>query len=122
MPGTRTSYLEAIAEIFSTGDVRPAPQLFADCYVDHQRPDWLDADGPDEFVAIVRSARSSLPELHVSVSGDPLRHADLEVAILHWVSQLPEGPIIERDTVETVRIEDGRVAEHWGLEIRSTTR
>lgn len=122
MPSARTSYLEAIAEIFSIGDVGMAPQIFADHYVDHQRPDWLTVDGPEEFVAIVHSARSSLPDLEVSVSGDPVRHEDLEVAILHWVSRPSEGPVVERDTVETVRIEDGRVTEHWGMEIRSTGR
>lgn len=32
------------------------------------------------------------------------------------------GVAVERDTVETVRIEHGKVVEHWGLEIRSHGR
>lgn len=122
MPSARTSYLEAIAEIFSTGDVGMAPRIFADHYLDHQKPDWLEVDGPAEFIAIVHSARSSLPELEVFVSGAPVRHADLEVAILHWVSRPSGGPVVERDTVETVRIEDQKVVEHWGMEIRNNAR
>jgi predicted SnoaL-like aldol condensation-catalyzing enzyme len=115
-------YLTRIAQIFSTGDIEAVGQLFAADYRDHQRPDWLNVDGPTEFIAIVMSARSALPNLHVWVAGAPLRQDDLEVALLHWSSQAGDGRTVERDTVETLRIESGRVAEHWGIEVRSTTQ
>lgn len=119
MRSGQAAYLAEIAQIFSTGDVRLVHEIFADTYVDHQRPDWIDFDGPAEFIAIVESARSSLPDLRVQLVAEPIRHQDLEVAILRWVSRSADEVVVERDTVETLRIENGQVAEHWGVEVRS---
>lgn len=81
----------------------------------------MDLDGPAEFVAIVEGARSSLHNLQVILVGASIRHDDLEVAVTHWSGVTAQGDIIERDTVEALRIVHGRVAEHWGMEIRTSS-
>ncbi|MFT3944551.1 MAG: nuclear transport factor 2 family protein [Ancrocorticia sp.] len=119
---TADTWLEKIAEIFSSGDVRTADAIFAENYRDHQKPDWITYDGPAEFIAIVESARASLPNLSVRVIGGPYRCGQLEIAVLQWFSEAVDGTIIERETVETIRCEDEKVVEHWGTELRNITR
>lgn len=121
MRSPEDSYLSQIAEIFSTGDVDEVVRVFAPDYVDPQRPAGMDLAGRAEFVAIVKGAPTSLPNLHVSLAGECIRHDDLEVAVMHWSGRAADGYLIDRYTVETVRIEGGHIAEHWGMEVRTST-
>jgi predicted SnoaL-like aldol condensation-catalyzing enzyme len=108
-----------IVEIFNTGDLSEVGSLFSSEYVDHQRPAWLDATGPEEFKQIVLGARRSLPNLHVMIEA-LIAEGDTVVVRLHWHSTHPAGKIIDRETIDMLRFVDEKVVEHWGAEAWAT--
>jgi SnoaL-like polyketide cyclase len=110
---------DALAAAFSTGTAGAARPLFSADYLDHQRPEDCDLIGPDEFTAVVAGARRSLGELAVRVASAVTWADDLGVAVLAWRGRDGTGAVVERETVETLRLDaTGKIAEHWGLEIR----
>jgi predicted SnoaL-like aldol condensation-catalyzing enzyme len=115
----RGDIFDALAAAFSTGEVEVARGLFSADYLDHQRPDDMDLIGPDEFTAVVAGARRGLGELTVRVASAVTSAGDLCVAVLAWRGRDRSGAVVERETVETLRLDAaGKVAEHWGLRVR----
>lgn len=98
--------------MFSTGDTTAADGVFAVSYVDHQKPLWVQHEGPAEFRVIVELARRTLPGLTVRVADTVIGDGDTVAARLVWVSDCGV-----RETLEMLRVEDGKVAEHWGAEV-----
>jgi predicted SnoaL-like aldol condensation-catalyzing enzyme len=98
-----------IVEFFNTGDTKDVAQVFGEGYIDYQKPEWFTVDGPEEFAQIVELARNSLPNLKVSIVGKLISEDDMIVGRLKWLSD--KG---ERETIEMLRIDDGRFVEHWG--------
>jgi hypothetical protein len=115
----RDDIFDALAAAFSAGEVEAARALFSEDYLDHQRPDGSDLVGPDEFTAVVADARHSLGELAVRVASPVTWAGELCVAVLAWRGRDRSGVVVERETVEALRLDaTGKVAEHWGLEVR----
>jgi predicted SnoaL-like aldol condensation-catalyzing enzyme len=100
-----------IVEMFSSGDISQADEIFSSNYLDHQKPEWIEEDGPGEFKKIVASARKSLPNLTVNIVDGFIVDGDKVACRLSWFSDNAE-----RETLEILRIESGKVAEHWGAE------
>lgn len=100
-----------IVDMFNTGDVSAVNETFGPDYIDHQKPEWLTVNGPEEFVEIVKLARTSLPNLKVTVSGTLISDTDTVVGRLLWTSD--KG---QRETIEMLRTHDSKFAEHWGAE------
>jgi len=107
--------LQQVVTTFNTGDTVGAWRAFSLEYVDHQKPAFIDTDGPEEFAAIVALARRSLPNLQVSIE-DVIVEGDKLAARLRWHSADAQGRTIDRETIEILRFSNGRVAEHWGAE------
>lgn len=119
----RDDIFDALAAAFSTGTVEVARGLFSVDYLDHQRPEGSDLIGPDEFTAVVTGARGSLGELAVRVASAVTWADDLCVAVLAWRGRNRSGAVVERETVETLRLDAvGKIAEHWGSEVRCRQR
>jgi len=117
-PDFRRWLLQQVVTMFNTGDTTSAGQAFSSGYVDHQKPAFLDADGPEEFVTIVALARGSFPNLHVSIE-DVVVEGDKLAARLRWHSVDVEGRASARETIEILRFENEHIAEHWGAEASS---
>ena len=100
-----------IVDIFNSGNTSEVASIFTHDYLDHQKPEWFTVDGPEEFAQIVKLARDSLPNLKVTVEGSLIADGDMIAARLRWFSD--KG---ERETLEILRISDGKFAEHWGAE------
>jgi len=111
--------LNQIVHAFNTGDTTGAPRIFSPDYVDHQKPPFIDANGPEEFVAIVNLARNSLPNLEVTIK-DVIADGDKLAARLRWHSVDDHGRTVDRETIDILRFLDGLVIEHWGAESWST--
>jgi len=110
---------EVLALAFSTGELDEAGPLFRPDYFDHQQLEGSDLKGPEEFTAVVTGARRSLDDLAVRVRSPVTRADDLAVAVLGWRGRDRSGALVERETVEVLRLDvSGRIVEHWGLEIR----
>lgn len=103
--------MRKIVKIFNTGDLTEVDSLFSSNYLDHQRPSAMKKKGREEFKAIVLLARKDIPSLKASII-DMISEKDKVVARLKW-----HGKKINRETIDILRIGQGRVTEHWGAEI-----
>ncbi len=110
--------LQHIVDMFSSGDVTYADAVFADTYIDHQKPEGWDEVGPGEFKKIVALARGHLPNLTVTVA-DSLIEGDKIAARLKWVGDDARGMRVERETLEVLHLREGKVIEHWGAQVRA---
>lgn len=104
--------IKKIIEMFNTGDTNGVSSIFSLSYIDHQKPDFIKTDGPEEFKEIVRLARRSMPNLIVKMSKHDFRANKIVVEFI-WRSK--KG---ERKTKETLLVSNGKVEEHWGKEIK----
>lgn len=100
---------ESLAIIFSNGDVSSVDGLFAPDYVDHQRPEWMNETGAEEFKAIVKLARDNMPNLSVTIEGPIIADANMVAGRMLWQSDRQK-----RETIEILRISNGAFVEHWG--------
>jgi len=117
---TNKMFLEKVVDIFNTGDLSEVDNLFADNYIDHQKPEYIKVDGAEEFKQVVTGARKSLNNLHVSIihqSSDD----NMITGRLNWKGLNANGQNVERETTDTLRIENNKVVEHWGVEEWSKT-
>jgi len=108
---------ERIVSIFNSGDTSKIADIFTHDYLDHQKPEWFTVDGSEEFAQIVKLARDNLPNLKVAVVGPVIADGDMVAARLSWSSDKNE-----RETLEILRIEDGKFAEHWGAKAWETPK
>jgi predicted SnoaL-like aldol condensation-catalyzing enzyme len=107
--------MQQIVEMFNSGDVSDADRIFSPEYEDHQKPEEWDISGPEEFRQIVTNARRVLAHLHVTIE-DLIAEGNRVAARLRWSSVDHAGAKMERETLEVLRIENGKVIEHWGAE------
>lgn len=107
--------MERVVAAFNTGDLSEIDSLFSGTYIDHQRPPWIEHDGPEEFKNIVMDARRSLPNLRVTI--EDLITTDTAVAgRLVWHSVTSDGRSVRRETIEILHFKGGLIVEHWGAE------
>lgn len=99
--------------IFSTGDLSSLEATVSAHYHDHQGLGGAPIHGPQGFATVVAAARSGCLSLDVIIE-DLICGPDRAVARLRWRAHRPSGEIVERQTLEIVRIEDGKAIEHWG--------
>jgi len=116
MNQSAVNVLRAMVEMFSTGDVSTASDVVATEYLDHQGLDGTEMLGVDGFVQVVAVARQAYSELNVGVV-DLKLSGDTVEGRLHWRGARHDGTAMQRDTIETVRVVDGRAVEHWGRRI-----
>jgi predicted ester cyclase len=68
----------------------------------------------------VQVARRAFTELHVRIE-DVLIDDDKVAARLRW-SGIRDGRSVERETIDILRVEHGRVVEHWGARLWASER
>ena len=75
----------------------------------------MELDGPDEFKQIVMDTRGSLQQLQVTIK-DLISEEDKVVGRLRWRLVDLAGKEIDRETIDILRLVNGKVVEHWGAE------
>lgn len=109
-------FAQKIVEMFNTGNLDLAKEVFSENYVDHQKPDFISFDGYQEFQEIIKLARKSLPELKVIIE-DEIYIENKFVLRLSWKSfNSDTNKEMNRETIEILRLENGKIVEHWGGE------
>ena len=104
--------LRAMVEMFATGDVSDVESVVRADYVDHQD----DVHGPESFRALVKRLHESGDSVVVRVQ-DLIGDADRATARLRWTHTNRDGSLVERETIDMVRCENGQAVEHWGAEV-----
>lgn len=102
-----------MATMFSSGDVSKVQAVVHPDYFDHQGLGGEAVYGPSGFAKVVTAARSGYARLEVSVQ-DLLVADDRAAARLQWHGTRLDGDIVRRETIEIIRIEQGKAVEHWG--------
>ena len=115
MPISHRTLLESIVRMFATGDTSAATAVLSATYLDHQGLGNSDLHGPEGFRRVVTLARSGYEQLDVHIE-DLLIEGDKLAARLHWTGTRG-GRSVERETIEILRIHDGKAAEHWGVRL-----
>jgi len=105
--------MRSMIAMFSTGDMTGLEMTVAPDYLDHQGLGGEPIHGAHGFAEVVAAARAGHVTLDVTI--EDLIVADGSAAArLRWRARRPSGELVERETLEIVRIEDGRAVEHWG--------
>jgi steroid delta-isomerase-like uncharacterized protein len=112
--------VRAQTELFGAGNMELADELVAPGCVDHSAPRETPA-GPEGIRAVVSWLHRSFDDLHYEVH-DVFGAGD-RVALRCTVSGVhagelggfpPTGRRFETSQIHLYRLEDGRIAEHWG--------
>jgi steroid delta-isomerase-like uncharacterized protein len=108
--------------VFNAGELDRVEEFCTPDLVDHEEtPEGL-PDGIEGVKAFVRMFRDGFPDLHASVE-DVLADGDrvatrVRLTGTHegeFMGIPPSGNKIEIETMDIVRVENGKAAEHWGL-------
>ena len=113
-------YRRLIDEVFNQGRLDVADELVAPDCVEHQRGGL--GDGPDGVKRTAKMLRSAFPDFSLTI-------ADLAVdGDKVWARQRgggtntgsffgfpPTGKTADIEVFDSVRIENGRIVEHWGV-------
>jgi len=113
-------YRRLVDEVFNQGRLDVADELVAPDCVEHQRGGL--GDGPDGVKRTARMLRSAFPDFSLTI-------ADLAVdGDKVWARQRgggtntgsffgfpPTGKTADIEVFDSVRIENGRIVEHWGV-------
>ncbi len=111
-----------IEEGFNRGDLSVADELTSPSMVEHQNFGPDHAPGAEGVKAVIRSLRGAFSDFHLTiddlaVSGDTvwLRMTGTGTNDGRFMGHAPTGRRIRIDVIDVVRIEDGLLAEHWGV-------
>jgi len=113
-------YRRLVDEVFNQGRLDVADELVAPDCVEHQRGGL--GDGPDGVKRTAKMLRSAFPDFSLTI-------ADLAVdGDKVWARQRgggtntgsffgfpPTGKTADIEVFDSVRIENGRIVEHWGV-------
>jgi len=108
-------------DVFNRGDIEAADRYLDASLIDH-------APWPDQpptvagFKAGLSALRSSFPDLHIEVERS-VAEGDLVVGhctmsgthLGEFMGAAPSGKTFSIESIDIVRMRDGRIAEHWGL-------
>lgn len=101
--------------MFATGDASAVGALLSATYRDHQGVGGGELIGPAEFRRVVAIARGGYDELDVRVE-DVLIDGDKVAARLRWTGKRG-GRTVERETIDILRIQEGKAVEHRGARL-----
>lgn len=110
---TPTEVLRAMVAIFASGDPSKAATIVAEDYLDHQGLGGGPLRGIDGFVSVVLTNFAAYEHQDISIE-DLFGVEDRAVARIHWRGRRRSGENVDRETIDIVRVVDGRAVEHWG--------
>src|SRR5512141_779886 len=109
-------------DVIESGNLDLVDELAADSYVDHQEALPGQPSGKDGVKFFVSTMRSAFPDIKVKEIQPSLSAGNMEAC--HVVltgthrgelAGIPAtGKSVEFDCTDIIRVDDGKVAEHWG--------
>lgn len=110
-------------EGFNTGNIDLADEVFSPGFFDHGSAPGLPNTGPESFKQMLRMFRAAFPDMHATID-DMIAEDDKVVTRTHWhgthqgefFGAPATGKEFTLTSTDILRIEDGKVAEHWGNE------
>jgi SnoaL-like domain len=105
--------LERMVQAFCTGDTSTVSEFVSVDYLDHQGLGGEAIYGADGFARVVMAARSGYRTLALSIISSDTGAESVEGHLV-WTGERSDGVQVCRETIETLRVEDGKAVEHWG--------
>jgi predicted SnoaL-like aldol condensation-catalyzing enzyme len=115
-PVVATDVLKAMVEMFASGDPSAAAAVVAEDYLDHQGLGSGPINGIDGFALVVRTNHAGYKDQEVSIE-DLFGVEDRAVARIRWRGQRHLGEYVDRETIDIIRVAEGRAIEHWGARV-----
>ena len=119
MTANEAIYRRLIEEGFNQGNLAVVDELVAPDAQEHQRGS---ADGIEGTKGTIRYLRSAFPDFKITideivVSGDKVwaRQKGGGTNLGSFAGHPPTGIKAFTDVIDVVRIEDGKIVEHWGV-------
>jgi predicted SnoaL-like aldol condensation-catalyzing enzyme len=105
--------LQAMVAMFASGDPSGAAEVVAPDYLDHQGLGSGPIRGVEGFAHVVRTNHAAYERQEISVE-DLFGADDRAVARIRWRGRRHDGEEVDRETIDIIRVADGRAVEHWG--------
>lgn len=115
-PLTAVEILTAMVAMFDSGDLTHADRVVAADYLDHQGLGQGPMRGVDGFAQVVTTNYAGDERQEVTIE-DIFGVGDRAVARIRWQGWRPDGEHVDRQTIDIIRIENGRAVEHWGARV-----
>jgi steroid delta-isomerase-like uncharacterized protein len=111
-----------IEEGLNRGNLDVVDELIAPNFVEHEELPPGSPEGREGVRHYLRTMRQAFPDLHGTV-GDEVVQGDKVVVRSTWqgthaghfLGIPPTGKRVSFDVIDIVRLQDGKVVEHWGL-------
>ena len=110
---TAGAVLREMVAMFASGDPAHAAAVVAPDYLDHQGLEGEPVRGVDGFALVVRTNHAAHEHQEISIQ-DLFATDDRAVARIRWRGRRLDGVEVDRETIDIVRVADGRAVEHWG--------
>ena len=125
---TETIVRRLIEEGFNEGNLDVAEELISPDLVEHQNFGPNHAPGAEGVKAVIASLRRAFPDFHLAIDdlaidGDTvwLRMTGTGTNEGSFMGHLPTGRTMRTDVFDALRVENGRIVEHWGVPDRLGT-
>ncbi len=102
--------------MFASGDPSGASGVVAESYLDHQGIGHGPVRGVDGFADVVRTNHAAYEYLEVGIE-DLFGGRDRAAARISWRGRRHDGMEVNRQTIDIIRITEGRAVEHWGAQV-----
>ena len=123
MEQNKANFKRLYEEVFNQGNLDIADELIGANVVEHQQQPGVTpgAAGPELVKQIARFFRFAFPDLHIAVDdlvaeGERVA-ARVTISGTHQGEMMgiaPTGKRVEIRSIDIIRFEDGKAAEHWG--------
>lgn len=110
---TANDVLRAMVGMLASGDPSDAEAVVARDYLDHQGLGAGPMHGVDGFTHVVQMNHNAYEHQNVSIE-DLFGVDDRAVARIRWRGRRVTGESVDRETIDIIRIAQGRAVEHWG--------
>ena len=110
-------------EVIGNGDLGLIDELAADDFIDHEEGLPGQPPGKEGVRFFVDAMRAAFPDLRPASLEPMLADGDLEAARViltgthegDFMGVSATGRSVELETIDIIRLVDGKVAEHWGI-------
>ena len=117
-----------IEEGFNHGDLDVADELISPDFVEHQNFGPDHAPGPEGVKAVIASLRRAFSDFHLAIDDVALGEDTVWLRMTgtgtndgSFMGNAPTGRPMRTDVFDALRVEDGRIVEHWGVPDRLGT-
>lgn len=110
-------------DVLGKGDLSLVDELTTDDLVDHEEGLPGQPPGKDGVKFFVNAFRAAFPDISVKTAEPMLADGDLEAARVvvtgthkgEFLGVAPTDKTVEIEGIDMIRLDDGKVAEHWGV-------